>query len=246
MYLRGVDVCELMEQCDLGGATYFYLTGRRPTPGIARMVNAIMIGFMDHGIAPASVVSRIVASAGVPITPSVVAGLLTIGDLQTGTGDLVARLLVDHADEAGTPDEIAARLVAAHAERGERIVGFGHPLHGEGDPRVRTLVRIAEAEGLVGRCLELAFALERALHERTGRALRLNLVGTAAAILADLGVDPRVIRAMVLIPRAAGLTAHYQEEVERERGWRLPVDPDTVEYDGPPPRSLDAVADGTM
>lgn len=235
-FLRGVDVCELMATADFPAAAYFYITGRRATPAASRLLNAVLISFLDHGIAPASVITRIVASAGVPLTPSVAAGLLSIGDLQTGTGDLVAGLLQDALRRR--PDssaaEIAENVIAEHKERDKRIVGYGHPLHGDGDPRCTTLQKLIDESGLETPHVDLARAIETAL----GPKLRLNVVGLCAATLSDLGLDPRAVRSYVYTARSAGLTAHYLEEIDREGGWRIPVDPATVTYDGPAKRSL--------
>jgi citrate synthase len=237
-YLRGVDVCDLIENADFAGAAFFFMTGRRPTSAAIRLLNAVLVNFMDAGIAPSSVITRTVGSAGVPLTPSVVAGLLAIGDVQTGTGDLVAGVLQDALNRwPDRPlDEIASDLVKEHKAAGHRIPGFGHPLHGAGDPRADTLQRLVDESGLDMPHVCLARALERAFG-----TLKLNVVGLCAAILSDLGVDPRAVRSFTYIARSAGLTAHYLEEIDREKGWRLPVAPSDVTYDGPSRRRFEDV-----
>lgn len=241
--LRGVPVQELMTGTDFAGAAYFFLTGRRPSPARSRILNAVLVAFIDHGLSPAAVITRTVAAAGVPITPALTAGVLSIGDLQTGTGDLVAEFLAEGIRQGGdrSATALAAELVARDRAAGRRTAGYGHPLHGDGDPRAAALLELVRKHQCAGPHLALALAIEDELRATTGRPLRLNLVGTAAAILADLGVDPRLVRVFTVIARAAGLAAHYVEEIDRERGWRLPVAAEDVHYDGPAARALDDV-----
>jgi citrate synthase len=60
-----------------------------------------------------------------------------------------------------------------------------------------------------------------------------------ASLLLDLGLSWRLARALMFIPRTAGLAAHVVEEWEREPGWRH-VRGDDVYYDGPrPPETVD-------
>ncbi len=57
-----------------------------------------------------------------------------------------------------------------------------------------------------------------------------------AALLHDMGFAPAAGMLIFLISRTAGLTAEIFEEYTREKPMRIKI---PVEYDGPPPRSLD-------
>ena len=70
---------------------------------------------------------------------------------------------------------------------------------------------------------------------RTGKPLPINVDGAIGAILADLGLDPRVFNGIFMIARTPGLVAHVTEEQTRERPMRR-IDPVNHAYDGPTPR----------
>ncbi len=235
--IRGYPIEDLMEHLDFAGMLFVLFQGRRPTPEESKLVNAVLISVADHSIVATSAVTRIVAASGVPIQACVAAGITTIGDIHGGAGQEFARELAEWVSEAkreGLSLEDKARMVvAARAAAGQRIDGYGHPLHREGDVRVDVLNRLADRLGLAGPHLRLARAVEAEIARRTGKRISLNIDGAIAAIVMDLGFDWRLVRAFIFVPRTAGLAAHANEEATRERGWRKIASADEVLYDGP-------------
>ena len=80
---------------------------------------------------------------------------------------------------------------------------------------------------LAARAVERAFAA-------IGKPLPINVDGAIGAILADLGLDPRVFNGIFMIARTPGLVAHVTEEQTREKPMRR-IDPVNHAYDGPLP-----------
>lgn len=76
-----------------------------------------------------------------------------------------------------------------------------------------------------------ARAVERAF-AAIGKPLPINVDGAIGAILADLGLDPRVFNGIFMIARTPGLVAHVTEEQTREKPMRR-IDPVNHAYDGP-------------
>jgi citrate synthase len=118
--------------------------------------------------------------------------------------------------------------------RKKRASGFGHRLHTR-DPRTAKLFGLAKELGLAASHVEIARAVERHLAESLGKALPINVDGAIAALLCDLGFPPEIGNAFFIIARAAGLTAHIQEEKTRMRPMRK-IHPQDFEYDGPQPK----------
>jgi len=235
--ISGYRVRDLMRNLDFGGTLFVLYQQRVPSPQEARLLNAILVSVIDHGIVVPSVVARMVAASGVPLQACAAAGILTIGDTHGGAGEQVARKLceeVSAARQAGRElAEHARELVTQARSRKQRIEGYGHPLHPNGDERVDVLVEMARELELLGPHLELALAIEDELAKQASRRLPLNIDGVMAATLMDLGFDWRLARVFVFVPRAAGISAHAVEEVRREPGWRVAARPDEIEYDGP-------------
>jgi succinyl-CoA synthetase alpha subunit len=134
-----------------------------------------------------------------------------------------------------TLDEVATEEVTRIKSTGDRISGFGHRIHTK-DPRTARLFELATEAGLIGSPtthIGAARAIERAFAS-IGKPLPINVDGAIGAILADLGLDPKVFNGIFMIARTPGLVAHVTEEQSRERPMRR-IDPVNHAYDGPLP-----------
>ena len=240
--LAGYKHEELMRKVDFAGSLFVLYQQRMPRPAEAKLLNAMLISVVDHSIVASSAVTRIVAASGVPLQASVAAGILTIGDIHGGAGQELSRRLEEWVREAQRDKvslrEKATQIVRALRQAGERLEGYGHPLHPKGDARVDTLVAMTRELKLVGPHLQIALDISEAIQVASGKALPLNIDGVIAALASDLGFNWRLGRAFIFVPRAAGLAAHAMEEATREKGWRKIASPEDIDYDGPGPRSV--------
>lgn len=236
---RGFDLAEVMQHLDFIGTVWLLFRGSPPTDAEAELFNAMFVALADHGISPSQAVTRYTAASGSPLQACVAAGVLTIGDAHGGAGEVTASLLVDYLGSTdGDGIEADARaLVEDRLDAGERVPGYGHPDHPDGDPRTRLLLERARELDLDGEYTALATAVESALIEATGAELYLNINGASAALLLDLGFDPSFARPFVIMARVPGLLAHAIEEKERESPWREVAG--GVEYDGPTDRHFE-------
>lgn len=239
--VRGERVTELIGHISYAEMMYLVLTGRRATPGQARVLDGLMVSVMDHGISPSTTVTRMLASYGVPIQVGVAAGILTFGDIHGGAGQQLAYQLQGVVEQIASQGEVdeksireAARALVSESRRLRRpLEGFGHPQH-DADPRTQILLQLARDEGVYGSYCTLLTCLEEELREATGRAIAANIDGAAAVLLLDLGLSPQLARLMLIAPRTVGLAAHYAEELEQGGAWRF-VPGDQVTYTGPMP-----------
>ena len=240
--LRGYDLQDLVGKVSFAEAWLLLATGELPPPGHARLLDAMMVSVLDHGIVPSSIVTRYLASAGTPIQAAVAGGVMAFGDTYGGACEQLARELAVHvpAIRAGTESqqEAAAAIVQHFFSRKLKVPGYGHALHPEGDPRVPRLYRIADTNGVTGDFSRLAFAVQDELHRSKGRKLPMNQDGALGALGLDMGLDWRIVRALAFMPRSAGLAVHALEEMTREAGWRHVPD-EEITYDGPPRRPLE-------
>lgn len=237
--VRGHDIATLMGNTSFGATVYLILTGRKPDEMTGRLMDAILVSSIDHGATPPScLAARTVASTGASLSQSVAAGIMSINKHHGGAIEDCARYLgsvLKQSREAGRSlDECASAEVARIKATGDRISGFGHRIHTK-DPRTGRLFELAAAAGLgessphiaAARAIERAFAA-------IGKPLPINVDGAIGAILADLGLDPRVFNGIFMIARTPGLVAHVTEEQTREKPMRR-IDPVNHAYDGPMP-----------
>ncbi len=235
--IRGYAIEEIIDKLSFGDVFYLLVKGEVPRRNEGKLVEAILVSCCDHGfLAPSVNAARFAASSGVPLPQAVAAGLLAIGKYHGGAIEDCAFLLKTIA-EAESPQEEARRIIRDKLSRGERIPGYGHPIH-TADPRIGALLKKAQELGFAGSYVELAFSVEKILQEEAGKPIPINVDGVIAALILEMGFDPRMASAFFLISRTLGLVAHVYEETVRERPFRTVPEEDIL-YDGPPPRPLD-------
>jgi citrate synthase len=138
---------------------------------------------------------------------AVAAGLLGVGGQFVGTAEGCARLLARIAS-AEDPAAEAARVVTEH----KALPGFGHDIHKPDDPRTPALLAVARARGIDGAHVAALELLSRTLDAAKGKHITINATGAIAAVLADAGVPPEIVRGFALVARCAGLVGHVHEE----------------------------------
>ena len=241
--IRGYPLDELMGRVSFADAVYLLLMGELPTPAIGRMLNAVLVSSIDHGVTPPSTLAaRNVSVSGAPLKDSVAAGILAFGPRHGGDIESCMRFLdggLTLMRNGASLQEAAAAIVAECAR--DKIVppGFGHRFHTR-DPRASRLFQMALELEIEGEHVRLLRVVERALDERKeeyGRALPVNVDGAIAAICADLGFAYDLGNAIFLISRLPGLIAHAHEERARQAPMRQ-IDPKDHDYDGSRERRL--------
>lgn len=239
--IRGHRLTQLIGKTSYAEMMFLVLTGKRATSGQARVLDALLVSVMDHGISPSSLVARLLASYGVPIQAGIAAGVMTFGDIQGGAGEqlalnlhsVVQRIRVDGEVTEEALQRAAKEMVADSRAQRSPLDGFGHPQHGA-DPRTPILLDIAKEEGVFSHHCSLLTHLEHELSQAVGRKIPANIDGASAALILDLGLTWQVARLLIIAPRTVGLAAHYLEEVEQGNTWRH-VPSDQVSYTGPRP-----------
>src|SRR5690349_20135551 len=83
--VRGYPLDEIMGRLTFGEAIYLLLLGECPTPGIGRLMEALLVSFIDHGATPPSTLAaRNTATTGAPLRACVAAGVLGFGRYHGG------------------------------------------------------------------------------------------------------------------------------------------------------------------
>lgn len=236
--LRGYRIDELMGACSFPEAVWLAWMGDLPRPEWVPLITALFIASIDHGVTPPSALSaRVSTGTGASLSQAVAAGTLSInashGGAIEGSMRALMRGVVMMRDGGFDHTAAAGKLLAALKAQGKRMPGFGHRVH-KNDPRTARLRELSRQAGVYGGHLQLADAIEEHFQAQ-GKPLPLNVDGAVAAVLCELGVDPLIGNAFFILPRVAGLVAHFAEERTRERVMRR-IDQSAAEYDGPAKR----------
>ncbi|HZR26546.1 MAG TPA: citryl-CoA lyase [Vicinamibacterales bacterium] len=241
--VRGYPLDEMMGRLGFAEAVYLLLMGELPSPAIGKMLNAVLISSIDHGVSPPSTLAaRNVATSGAPLKDCVAAGILAFGPHHGGDIESCMRFLdrglslVRHGKKI---QDAAEEIVGECASTGEIPPGFGHRFHTR-DPRAARLFQMALELELEGEHIRMLRACERVLVAREkefGRPLPVNVDGAIAAIAGDLGFAYELGNAIFLISRLPGLIAHAHEERTREAPMRQ-IQLNDNDYDGSRERRL--------
>lgn len=241
--VRGYPLDEMMGRLSFAEAVYLLLMGELPSSAIGRMLNAILISSIDHGVTPPSTLAaRNVATSGAPLKDAVAAGILAFGPHHGGDIESCMRFLdrgLSIVRGGQSMQETADRLGDDCLKAGLAPPGFGHRFHTR-DPRAARLFQMALELELEGEHVRMLRAMERAMARRPDaetHPLPVNVDGAIAAISADLGFSYELGNAIFLVSRLPGLIAHAHEEKTREAPMRQ-IDPKDHDYDGSRERRL--------
>src|SRR5947208_7922937 len=241
--IRGYPLDEAMGRLGFAEAVYLLLMGELPTPAIGRMLNAVLVSSIDHGVTPPSTLAaRNVATSGAPMKDCVAAGILAFGPHHGGDIETCMRFLdtgLALVRGGQSLHDAAKSLVDDCVRQHDTPPGFGHRFHTR-DPRAARLFQMALELELEGEHVRMLRAIEREVEAHKddfGRPLPVNVDGTIAAISADLGFAYELGNAVFLVSRLPGLIAHAHEERTRQSPMRQ-IDPKDHTYDGARDRRL--------
>jgi citrate synthase len=241
--VRGYPLDEVMGRLTFGEAIYLLLVGEIPSPSMGRLMEALLVSFIDHGATPPSTLAaRNTATTGAPLRACVAAGVLGFGRYHGGDIESCMQFLdsgLALMREGGTLRQAAETIVQRYVDAHEVPPGFGHRFHTR-DPRAARLFQMALELEVEAEHIQMIRAVELALHnhpDEHGRTPPVNIDGAIAAVCGDLGIPPTIADALFIISRVPGIAAHADEERQRQQPMRQ-IDPKDHRYDGPSARRL--------
>lgn len=224
IWIRGRDLCAgIIGHMSFTDLIVFHFLGREPTPLQRTVVDAVLVCIMEHGMTPSAVASRL-TYLGAPesLQGAVAAGLLGAGSRFVGSADETAPLLcrIVARDPAARAQEAKAIAQEFHGAK-KFLPGYGHPIHVNGDPRVKRLEEVARAAGAPGEYLDAMNLLGAAIKEVSGKNIVINVNAAIAALLLEAGMPQGIARGFNLIARCAGLVGHLLEEMQEPAGYHI-------------------------
>jgi citrate synthase len=213
--VRGRDLTgDLMGRLSFTEYVHLLLTGREPTEEQRFFLDLVLVAIAEHGMMPTNVAARMTLAADPEsLQGAVAAGILGVGPVIVGAAAECARLL----EPGEEPIDAARRIQAA----GEKVPGFGHPVHRPVDPRAERILEFADKRGISGPAVARARALRDAVAEVWGKPLPMNVSMPIAAVMLDLDFPAAAVQAVPILARTAGLLAHLAEEQEQPLGFLL-------------------------
>jgi citrate synthase len=232
--VRGHDlVGDLIGRVDFTAYLWLLVCGAPPTAAQRAALDACLVAIAEHGLVPSVQAARMtLAAAPEAWQGAMAAGLLGMGSVVAGSTEVAGRFLAEVVAAGGDAAAARAALERVRAARA-KVPGLGHPQHSAGDPRADRLMALADELGLSGAHVAALRHLGALAPEVMGRALPVNVSGAIPALMLDAGWPLAALKAVPLVARAGGLSAHLFEESQRPIGFILSHNADlAITYDG--------------
>src|SRR5918994_1824362 len=144
--VRGRDLTgDVMGRLSFTEYFHLLLTGEEATAEQRFFLDLLLVAIAEHGMMPTNVAARMTLSADPEsLQGAVAAGILGCGPVILGTAEACARLLERARDR--DPAELVGEIRAS----GEKLPGFGHPVHKPLDPRAERILELADERGVAG------------------------------------------------------------------------------------------------
>jgi citrate synthase len=186
-----------------------------PNPIIERALDVLFILHADHEQNCSTSAIRTVGSSLVdPYSATAAAAAALYGPLHGGANEAVLRMLM----EIGSVDHVPAFIKEVKEGSGEkRLMGFGHRVYKNYDPRARVIKKLADdVFQVTGRSplLDIALELEKfALNDEyfIKRKLYPNVDFYSGLIYQAIGFPLDMFPVLFAIPRTAGWLSQWEE-----------------------------------
>jgi len=190
-------------------------TNYAPNSTLERALDVLFILHADHEQNCSTNAMRAIGSSRVdPYSAMAGAAAALYGPLHGGANEEVLKMLSRINDTRNIPEFIQ------HVKNGEgRLMGFGHRVYKNYDPRARIIKRVADDVFEVtgrNRLLDIALELERiALEDEyfISRKLYPNVDFYSGIIYQAMGLPEAMFPVMFAIPRTVGWLAQWQEMI---------------------------------
>ena len=188
----------------------------RPDPVIERALDTLFVLHADHEQNCSANAMRVVGSSQAdPYVALAGAAAALYGPLHGGANEAVIRML----EQIGSKDRVP-EAVERFKQHGQRLIGFGHRVYRNYDPRAKIIKRVAdEVFEVVGvnPLMEIAIELERiALEDEyfVERSLYPNVDFYSGIIYQAAGFPTDMFSVLFAIPRTVGWMAQWREMVQ--------------------------------
>ena len=186
-------------------------------PVVAKALDLLFILHADHEQNASTSTVRLVGSTGANPYACVSAGIAALwGPAHGGANEAVLKML----EEIGTPDNVDAAIAKAKDRNsGFRLMGFGHRVYKNFDPRAKIIRemthKVLDELGVDDPLLDVAMKLEEAALKDdyfVERKLYPNVDFYSGIIYKALKIPTEMFTVMFAIGRTAGWVAHWLEQ----------------------------------
>ena len=197
---------------------FFYtLTGKEPDAQIVKMFDTCLILHADHELNCSAFAARVKASSLSDMYSSVVSAISALkGPLHGGANEAVMHMLKD----IGTMDR-AQTWVKEALENKQKVMGFGHRVYKNGDPRAKILRQMSQdITKKIGQpqWYEMSNLIDDMMQNKKG--LLPNVDFYSATVYYSMGITIDLFTPIFAASRVSGWLAHMFEQWSNNRIYR--------------------------
>lgn len=218
---HGVRIETYSEQDSIGGYFLEMITGKTPSELHRQVMNCSLILYAEHEFNASTFSARVCASTLTDLYSCITAAIGTLrGPLHGGANEAA----MDMIERWQTPDEAEAGILAMLAKK-EKIMGFGHAIYRESDPR-NTLIKVwseklaKQADDAV--LYDISVRVEAVMKRE--KSLFANADFFHATAYHFMGIPTRLFTPIFVMSRLTGWAAHVFEQRAHNRIIRPSAD----------------------
>ncbi len=195
----------------------YTLTGQEPDPEAVKVFDTCLILHADHELNCSAFSARVVASSLSDVYSAVVSGIAALkGPLHGGANEQVMRMLTN----IGTVEKATEWVKEALANK-EKIMGFGHRVYKNGDPRAKILRSMSESltkKAGHPEWYDMSKVIDDTVQSEKG--LLPNVDFYSATTYYSLGIPIDLFTPIFAAARVSGWLAHILEQWQNNRIYR--------------------------
>lgn len=195
----------------------YMLSGKEPEPEFVKVFDTCLILHADHELNCSAFASRVTASSLSDIYSSVVSAIGALkGPLHGGANEQVMIMLKN----IGSVDAATEWIKTALANK-EKVMGFGHRVYKNGDPRAKILrgmsKELNEKAGMP-QWYEMSKVIDDTVQSEKG--LLPNVDFYSATVYNSMGIPTDIYTPIFAMSRVSGWLAHIFEQYANNRIYR--------------------------
>lgn len=195
----------------------YTLTGKEPDPEIVKVFDTCLVLHADHELNCSAFATRVTASSLSDMYSAIVSAIGALkGPLHGGANEQVMLML----KKIGTLENARVFVKDALANK-EKIMGFGHRVYKNGDPRAAVLRKMSERltkKISEGHWYEMSALIDDTVQAEKG--LLPNVDFYSATVYYSMGIPIDLYTPIFAVSRISGWVAHAFEQYANNRIYR--------------------------
>jgi citrate synthase len=195
----------------------YQLKGEEPDAGLAKDFGTCLILHADHELNCSAFAARVTSSSLSDIYSAITSAICALkGPLHGGANEQVMLMLKD----IGNMEKAKEWIKEALADK-KKVMGFGHRVYKNGDPRAKILSQLSEKIGKrVGQpqWYEMSKAIDDVMQSE--KHLLPNVDFYSATVYYNMGIPIDIYTPIFAVSRVAGWLAHVFEQYSKNRIYR--------------------------